>query len=118
MARTLDLRDILKLVKNGFGENPFAQSLSAMLIKRFCISWEILPELLKARTRDVASIAKQFSKESFGQDRNRDSVIDIPWCPLTSQQLALVIDDQAQFEAIELSIEFLPRAPIPSNNVA
>jgi hypothetical protein len=113
MARMLDLRDILELVKDGLNQDTFSQKefvrqghqavlhILAQLGNQ--LDLEILPELFEEGPRNVTSVPKQLTKEPFRQDWDRNSIIDIPGCELTSQQLALVIDHQVQFEAVKPS---------------
>jgi hypothetical protein len=60
-------------------------------------SHELLEELL----RDVAAIAEEFAKELFGHCRNGLAIVHIAGCDHHSQQLARVIDDEVDFEAVK-----------------
>ena len=78
--------------------------------KRFCIlpaqfGDELKPvghqELLSEWLREIAFITKEFANQACGELRNRVSIIDVPWRQAERQDLALIVDDQVQLEAIK-----------------
>ncbi len=58
-------------------------------------------QLLSQRLGEVAFISKEFSEQAPGELGNRPPVIDITGCEAEGEQLAHIIDDQVQLEAVE-----------------
>jgi hypothetical protein len=58
-------------------------------------------QLLGQRLREIALVAKELARQAFHEFGKRMPIIDVAWSEAKGQDLALVIDDQVQLEAIE-----------------
>jgi len=111
MARVLDLADVLELIEDRLDERPLAEEEAigegqqevAHVLAQFGDEAQPLlqEELLSERGGDVALVAEEAPKEPVDQHRNRTAVIGVARGEAESEQLATVIDDQVEFEAVE-----------------
>ena len=60
-------------------------------------------EALRERRRDVAFVAKEASKEPKNETGNELAVVGVAKSEAEGKQLATVVDDQMEFEAVEPS---------------
>lgn len=113
MTRVLDLADMLELIDDRLDERALAQEqfvtdaeqavahVRAQLgdeLKALCQE-ELLGEVLG----DVATVTKELAEEPTNQARQRSTIVDIAGCEAEGEELAAVIDDQVQLEAVELA---------------
>ena len=110
MSRMSNLGDVFQLVIDGLDDGPLAnqhlvhqghQTVLHVLTNRRNQLNTLFKEVVKQWLRDVAFIAKQFAPESLGHMGHRLTVIDIAWCQVKGEQLALVVDNEMQLEAVE-----------------
>ena len=106
----LDLRLILQLVVDGLDDEAFTkQELVAHQHQAvFHIGVDagddletVFQQRFKERLREIALIAKQLSKQGFRQFGDGFTVIDIPRRERESEDFAVLVDDQMEFEAIK-----------------
>ncbi len=111
MARMLNLRDVFELIGDGFDDGPFAQEelvgpieqAVVHLLAQFGDELESLgdQQVLREGQREIAFITNELAHEPFGELGNRVPIINVAWRQAKGHELALIVDDQVQFEAIE-----------------
>jgi len=111
MTRVLNLRDVLEVVNDGLNEGTLAQEQLvgerhegvAHILAQVRDEPEALgeEELLSERRGEVALVGKEFAKELMGEARNWSSVVESTRGKTEREQLAMVIDDQMELEAVE-----------------
>ncbi len=110
VAGVVNLRDVFQLVVNGLDDGPLAQqqlvhqgqqSVLHVLANRRDELHSLGKESFEELMRDIPLVSKALAEESFGQLRHRLAVIDITSGQKEGQDLALVIDHQMEFEAVE-----------------
>ena len=111
MSRVFDLRDILELIDNGLHNRTFPQHQAvfpehqAILHIRSefgdQLDGEGLVEIIEQRLGEIAFVSKDLSEQPFDQFRDRLAIIDISGCEQNTEQLASVIENQVELEAIE-----------------
>ena len=111
MAGMLDLADVFELVIDGLDDGSFAQEeligpLEQAVVHLFAQFRDEVQsvghqQLLGQRLGEIAFIAKEFAHQTCGELGNRMPIIDVARCEAKGQQLALVVDDQVQLEAVK-----------------
>jgi hypothetical protein len=111
MAGMLDLADVFELIGDGLDDGSFAQEelirpIEQAVVHLFAQLRDQVQslgdqQLLGQRLREIALVPKELADQACGQLGNGVSIIDITGCETKGYQLALVIDDQVQLEAIK-----------------
>src|ERR1700687_2268304 len=107
MAGMLDLRDVFELIGDGaFAQKELVGPVQQPVVHLFTqLGDELKPlsdqQLLGQGLREVAFVPKELSHQTFRELRNRMPIIDIDRSQAECQDLALIIDDQVELEAIE-----------------
>ena len=111
VAGMLDLTDVFELVVDALDQGAFAEQqlvgglqdlLTHVLAPLGDEDETLLDEkLLGQRLGDIAAVAKETPKQATHQLRHRAAVIDIARREVEGQQLATIIDEQMQLEALE-----------------
>ncbi len=111
MARMLNLRDVFELIGDGFDDGAFAQEelvgpieqAVVHLLTQFGDELEPLgdQQVLREGQRERAFITNELAHEPFGELGNRVPIINVAWRQAKGHELALIVDNQVQFEAIE-----------------
>ena len=111
MARMLDVRDVFELIGDGLDDGTVAQQefvgpIEQTVVHLFAQLGDELQSLghqqvLGQGLREVAFIAKKLAEQALGELGNRMPIIDVAWSEAEGQDLALIIDDQVQFQAEE-----------------
>ena len=111
MTRMFDLRDVLELINDGLNDRSAAQQNTITPSHQLVL--HILAQLgdqlkikhiaqgLSQRLRDVTLVPKELAEQVLSQVWHRFAVIDIAGCEAETQDFALIIDHQVQFEAIK-----------------
>ena len=111
VTRMLDLADILELVVDALDDRTFTQKQlvgkreqpPAHILARFGheVKAPLDQELLGERLGDVAAIPTEFADETTRESGDRTPVIHVAPRQAEGQQLAPIVDDQVEFEAIK-----------------
>ena len=111
VARMFNLADVFELIIDGLNDGSLAQEEFVRQVEQAIahalakFGDELKPlgdqQLLSQRLGEIAFVPKEFAEESFGEFGNGMPIINIARREAESQELALVIDYQVQFEAIE-----------------
>jgi hypothetical protein len=111
MARMLDLRDVFELIRDGLDDGAFAEQelvgpVEQPIVHLFAqFGDELKPlghqQLLGEWLREIAFGAFELAHQTCGQLRNRMPIIDIAWGQAKGQDLALIVDDQVELEAVK-----------------
>src|SRR6266566_5138643 len=111
MTGMFDLTDVFELIVDGLDDGAFAKKELVRPLEQAVVHLcaqcgdELKPlghqELLSEWLRERALITKEFANQACGELRNRVSIIDVTWRQAEHQDLALIVDDQVQLEAIK-----------------
>ena len=111
MAGMLDLRDVFELISDRLDDGAFAEQKFVRPVEQtvvhLCAQFgdEVQPvghqQLLGQRLREIAFGAFEFAHEACRQLRNGMSIIEVARGQAERQDLALIVDDQVQLEAIK-----------------
>ena len=109
MTRMFDLRDVLELINDGLNDRSAAQQnaiapghqLVLHIFTQFGNQLKVkhLAQGLSQGLRDVTLVPEELAKQLLSQVRHRFAVIYIAGCEAETQDFALIIDHQVQFEA-------------------
>jgi len=111
MAGMLDLGDVLELVIDGLDDGTFAKQHDIVVCDQTALHVRAqegdqlhtkrVQQLRCQFLADVALVTDELAEELSGQVRHRFAIIDIASCEVAPQELALIVDNQMQFEAKE-----------------
>ena len=108
MTRMPNLRNILELVNDGsFPQQQFVRQGYEMVLHVFAQPSDEMEPLFKKQlcqgSGNVAAISEQLAAQSFHHLGNRSPIIHIARRKPSSQQVALIIDGQVEYEAVKPS---------------
>lgn len=110
MARVLDLLDVFKLIVDAFDDRALAQSQLLHQWHEFVLQvladlgdqvQTTLPAFVEEALRHVASIRDELAGQALGQVGDGLAIIDVARRDPKREQLATVVDDEVELEAVE-----------------
>ncbi len=111
MPRVFNLRNVLKLINDGFDNGPLSQQQFVAQRHQaiFHVAFEFgdqlnpkgLPQLFQEGLGHIAAIGKDLVEQWLDQLGYRLAVIDVSGCQRYIEQRTFIITDQMQFESEE-----------------
>src|SRR5438045_6391103 len=111
MARMLDLIDVFELIRDSFDDSSFAEQEFVRPVEQAVVHLcaqlgdEVQAvghqQLLSERLGEIAFVAKEFAHQAFRQLGNGMPIIEVARGEAKGQELALIVDNQVQLEAVK-----------------